>query len=158
MPKTYGVLQHVEPKAVVIHCSDPRFQEAFRRFVANDLGLKEGEWIPIAVAGGGAALSRPMELPKEFKFMRERLELFKDHFGKTLTRIVIINHEDCAWYKDMSSSLLGALCKHVHVPREDMNLLTQVFKRVLAHLGLTLELYYAKFTDADKSQVTFEKV
>ena len=156
--KTYTVLAKAVPDAVVIYCSDPRFQDAFEKFIEGDLGLAKGQYIPFVVAGGAGALARPETLPKEFKFMKERLELFREHF-KSIRRVVLINHEDCAYYKNLSSSALGSLQRfHVHLPSDDLKVVEQVFARLLSHLGIQLEMYYARFTDDDHTQVKFEKI
>lgn len=53
------------PRAIVVHCSDPRFQVAFRSFIQEDLKYKEGEYITIVVPGGISALSEPEAFPKK---------------------------------------------------------------------------------------------
>ena len=63
----YPIDHAAAPSAVVIYCSDPRFQTAFDNFIANDLHLAKGDFVPIVIAGGGGALARPHALPKEFK-------------------------------------------------------------------------------------------
>jgi hypothetical protein len=42
--------------------------------------------------------------------------------------------------------------------REDMPLVAQVFKRLLAHLNLPIELHYASFADPDHARIVFDKV
>jgi hypothetical protein len=156
-PGTYTVLKTAEPRAIVIHCSDPRFQDAFQKFIEGTLGLEKGKYIPFVVAGGAGALARPDSLPKEFKFMKERLELFREHF-KSIDRIILINHEDCAYYKNLGRALSTLQSFHVHLPLDDMKLIEQVFARLLSHLGMQLDLYYAKFANDSHTQVTFEPI
>lgn len=149
------------PDAIVIHCSDPRFQVAFEQFLAQELQLAKGEYVPIVVGGGAGVLGHPELLPKEFKFLRERLEHYRRVFP-TARRIVLINHEGCRYYESLKSKTLAFLGQRLAISpehaREDLGLVARVFRTVLGHLGYTLELYYARFADADRSQILFEKV
>lgn len=155
----YSAVTNPSPEAIIIWCSDPRFQEAILSFIANDLKLEFGQYVPFTVAGGPGTLGRPMELPKEFKFIKDRLELFREHF-KSIKRVIIINHEDCAYYKKLAKAgeLLTKLQGHCHASREDMGLLRQVFDNMLKHLGVELDMYYARFTDESHTHVGFEQV
>ncbi|HEY5909711.1 MAG TPA: hypothetical protein VJA21_03805, partial [Verrucomicrobiae bacterium] len=103
--KLYRALPDAKPSAIVIYCSDPRFQPAFREFVEHELGLTDGMTIPIVVGGGAGVLGHPEQLPKEFKFLRERLEQYREIFP-TVRRIVLINHEDCRYYESLKSRVL----------------------------------------------------
>jgi hypothetical protein len=152
---TYEVLKEATPEAVVIHCGDPRFQAAFREFIEGRLGLKPGQYIPFVVPGGPGSLGRPDTLPKAYKFMKEGLELYREHF-KSIKRIIIVNHEGCAWYKDLSGTLGRLIPFHTHLPLEDMTLISQVFARLLNHLGFRIEKYYAKFADDGHTKVVIE--
>ena len=51
-PKLYRAVKDAKPSAIVICCSDPRFQPAFHEFVEHELGLGDGMTIPIVVGGG----------------------------------------------------------------------------------------------------------
>ena len=156
-PDIYPVLKDVTPEAVVIYCSDPRFQAAFREFIENGLGLVPGKYIPLVVDGGAGVLGRPESLPKEFKFVKERLEMFKERFC-SIRRVILINHEDCTYYDMLSSKLSSFIPAHLHLPHEDMKLIHHVFSRLLSHLGLKLELYYAKFVDERHTLIKIEPI
>jgi len=153
--KVYSVPVKVAPEAIIIWCSDPRFQKAIMAFVSDELKLAPGAYVPFTVAGGPGALGRPTELPKEFKFMKDRLDLFKEHFS-SIKRVIIINHEDCAYYKMVSGKLGSLLPFHKHLECDDMKLIKSVFQKLLSHLGMKLELYYAKFVDESHTQITIE--
>jgi hypothetical protein len=155
--ETYPVLKEATPEAVVIYCSDPRFQAAFREFIEGKLGLVQGTYIPFVIDGGAGVLGRPEALPKEFKFMKERLELFKERFS-SIRRIILVNHEDCTYYDLLSNKLSSLIPFHLHLPHEDMKLIHQVFTRLLSHLGMNLELYYAKFIDERHTQIKIDPV
>jgi len=85
------------PEALVIHCGDSRFQTAFRRFIAGELGITK--YTPIIIGGGIHALGMQVFLPKNFKILWEQI---KFHVKTDRPKqIIIINHEDCAWYDKM---------------------------------------------------------
>jgi len=145
---------------VVVYCSDPRFQGAFEGFLSNELHLAKGSYLPIVVGGGAGAMARPHELPKEFKFMKERLEIARANFS-SIRRIILITHEDCRYYGSVKSKILGLLGARLAGligPREDLPAVAGVFKNLLSGLGLSVELYYAKFADEGRTKITFEKV
>jgi hypothetical protein len=156
----YPIDHESAPETVVIYCSDPRFQTAFDSFIANDLHLAKGDFVPIVIAGGGGALARPHELPKEFKFIKERLELAREYFP-SVRRVVLINHEDCRYYESLRGKvfgLIGARLSNLVGAREDLPTIATVFARFLTHLGLDVELYYAHFADGTHNEVVFERV
>jgi hypothetical protein len=157
---TYVALVNPQPEAIVVYCSDPRLQQAFDEFIAGELGLAKGCFIPLVVAGGAGVLANPERLPKEFRFLKERFELFCSQFS-SIKRIVLINHEDCKYYESLGQRVLGLLqgrCAFADLPREDLKSIANIFVRLLSHLGVGVELYYARFADKDHSRVTFEKV
>jgi hypothetical protein len=160
-PNVYEAMPHAYPEAVVVYCGDPRFQTAFEAFTEKELGLHKGQFIPLVVGGGAGTLANPERLPKEFKFMKDRFELVHRYFP-SVKRAVLINHEDCIYYRMLAEKIPGFLTddasKLRHRPGEDMNLIAEVFNRLLPHLGMKAELYYGKFTDADHSQVAFDHV
>lgn len=84
-------------QALVIHCGDPRFQDAFRRFITEELGYRN--YVPIVIGGGVHAFGVQSFLPKNFKILWEQIKFFVKE-GR-IRNVVIINHDDCAWYKKM---------------------------------------------------------
>lgn len=93
---TYRV-SRAPAEAIVIHCGDPRFQEAFRQFVTRELGIRN--YVPIIIGGGIHALGMQSLMPKNFKILWEQIKFFVKEAG--VRQVIIINHEDCAWYKKM---------------------------------------------------------
>jgi hypothetical protein len=156
----YETLPHVRPEAVVVYCGDPRLQTAFVPFVESELGLAKGQYIPMVVGGGAGALAYPERLPKEFKFMKDRFELIHRAFP-SVQRAVLINHEDCIYYRLLAEKIPGFLTEPASKisdrPGEDLDRIARVFNRLLSHLGLKAELYYGKFT-ADHSKMAFDRV
>jgi hypothetical protein len=156
----YEALPQAHPEALVLHCSDPRFQTAFGPFLEHELGLAQGRYIPFVVAGGAGVLAHPERRPKEFKFLRDRFELFHGHFA-SLRRLVLINHEDCLYYRMLAQAvpgLPGPGPGSPHWPRDDLPPIARTVHRLLGHLGWDLELYYARFAAADRAQVAFDQV
>ena len=157
--KTYESVNR-EPVAIVVHCSDPRFQKALGEFTRNELGLKDGEYIPFVISGGVASLSEPLKLPKEFKFMKDRIELFLGLFD-SIKRIVLINHEDCRHYDAMKDLLGGLFLRHAPTMTERQQRDLLGVARTLMGLfrpNLNLEMYYARFADPDRRQIVFERI
>ena len=157
---TYAVVQDPKPEAIVVHCSDPRFQVAFEQFIANELGLPKGRFLPLVVGGGPGALSHPEQLPKEFKFLKDRFEMYRAHFP-SIRRIVLINHEDCKYYESLRGKMLhflGARSKATNEALADLGLLSRIFDRLLSHLGVNVDFYYARFSDPEHRKVVFDKL
>jgi hypothetical protein len=153
-------LAEAQPQAIVVYCSDSRFQQAFREFVGNELHLKEGEYIPMVISGGVASLSEPLKLPKEFKYIRDRILFFLERFD-TVHRIVLINHEDCRHYEALKSSLGAIFLQNVqHMTERQKRDLTLVAKTLLGMgaTGLQIELYYARLVKNGVTTVHFEKI
>jgi len=159
--RVYRAVTDAKPTAIVIYCSDPRFQTAFHEFVEHELGLGEGMTIPIVVGGGAGVLGHPEQLPKEFKFLRERLEQYRKIFP-TVRRIILINHEDCRYYETLKSRVLSLLGSRFnvarHFEREDLSLVSKAFRLFLSHLGYSIEFYYAHFVDPEHTKIEIDRV
>lgn len=157
--KVYQLVE-AQPRAIVVHCSDPRFQLAFKEFIREELHLLEGEYIPLVVSGGVASLSEPLKLPKEFKFMKERIELFLERFD-SINRVVLINHEDCRHYEALKA-LLGNVFLHrvSHMNERQLRDLRSVAKAIMGFVrpDLQVELYYAKFTESQPRGIEFQRL
>lgn len=157
--KTYDLIDAV-PEAIVVHCSDPRFQSAFAGFIKNELQLEEGQYIPLVVSGGVGSLSEPFTLPKEFRFMKERLRRFLERFD-SINEIILINHEDCRHYDGLRNFIGKLFLQRFHNMAERQQAdLKKVAKTILdlAARRIEIKLYYAKFADASRSKVIFEEV
>jgi hypothetical protein len=159
--RLYAVAQDPKPGAIVVHCSDPRFQAAFSQFIEHELGLAQGEYIPIVVGGGAGVLGHPDQLPKEFKFVRERLEHYRRIFP-TAKRVILINHEGCRYYESLKARSLGLLGPGLQISaghaRDDLSLVARAFQHVLSHLGYSIELYFAKYVNPARTQIDIERI
>ena len=156
----YELSEHAKPEAIVVHCSDPRFQEAFARFIGDELHLAPGQFVPIVVGGGAGILARPHLMPQEFRFLKERIDRHRRDFP-TLRRAVLINHQDCRYYemiREKGRALLGLHITGLEPPREDLPAIAKALAEQCPHLGIAPEIYYARFADSEGRRVTFERV
>ena len=157
--QTFDLVEQ-QPRAIVVHCSDPRFQKAFREFIHEQLHLADGEYIPLVVSGGVASLSEPLRLPKEFKFMKERIELFLERFS-TINRIILINHEDCRHYEAVKESI-GRIFLHrfsdmSERQRTDLKNVARTLLDLTAG-GMACEPYYAAIVKGPPRRIVFERM
>ena len=100
----------------------------------------------MVISGGVASLSEPLRLPKEFKYIKDRIQFFVERFD-TVHRIVLINHEDCRHYEAMKNSIGPIFLQHVqHMSERQIKDLTSMAKALLSlgAPGLQIEVYYAR--------------
>lgn len=123
-------------QALVIHCSDPRFQESFRRFVQEELGI--GKYVLLAVGGGGYALGEEGSESVHGESLWEQVRFFITAAG--LPEVVIINHDDCLWYRHSHSH--GSSADIVSRQAADLLWASQRISRDFA--GVRVRLFMAK--------------
>ena len=80
--------------AAAIYCSDGRLGEHFDDFVIN--GLKLPRYDRLALPGGPAALADHPETRLEHAAVADELKFLVEVHG--LERIVLIQHQNCAFY------------------------------------------------------------
>jgi hypothetical protein len=80
--------------ALVLMCSDRRFQDGFREFLTEHLGLER--WDAIVIPGGGYMLSFAEVLPKQLKLGMRMVRFIMQ--ASAPNRIILINHEGCKRY------------------------------------------------------------
>jgi hypothetical protein len=156
--KTFPVLSSASPTAVAVYCGDPRFQAATKQFLESELGMKDGEYVPVIVGGGVASLTEPLLRPKEFKYLKDLLALYLGHF-RSVRRVVVINHEDCAKYRVMSEGLGSKFLRNfiddmVGRQMDDLQKVTKVIAS-LSH-GIQVERYFARFANPEHTEAVFE--
>jgi len=133
-------------EALVIHCSDPRFQTAFRRFVTEELGVKN--YAPLVLGGSIHAFGEQTFLPKNFKVLWEQIKFVIKN--RDIRRVIIINHEDCLWYRSMSG--FYSRVKDPSKGRSDLGLTARHLLQDFA--GITVESYWAAL---EGDTVTFHR-
>jgi len=92
-------LAESKPQAIVVYCSDSRFQRAFREFVGNELHLKEGEYIPMVISGGVASLLGAAQASQGVQVHKRPDPVFFSSGSTRFHRVILINHEDCRHYE-----------------------------------------------------------
>jgi hypothetical protein len=86
--------EEVRIRAAAIYCSDGRFGEQCDDFLQNALGLPRYD--RLAIPGGAACLGGHFSAYREEDALRAQLEfLITAH---ELSRVILIAHEDCAFY------------------------------------------------------------
>ncbi len=143
-------LQPERAEALVVHCSDNRFQAAVQEFLNSHLQL-DGNYDVLAIPGGPQCLTLVEYLPKFswaigrwFRFLIEKHEL---------KRLILIAHQDCGWYRELPFHLFGSTDPRTRQEddlRHARRHLAAQFPRV------RVDLYYVAW-DAD-SRVTIESV
>ena len=126
---------------LAVFCSDFRFQAGIRDFLDNGLRLKD-KYDLLVIPGGPQALTLVEYLPKfswaGWKWFRFLIE------GHNLKRLVLIAHQDCAWYKSLPI--------HIHRSRTPRERQEEDMRRIHNSLeadfrGLNVELYYAGMSE-----------
>lgn len=145
--KYYPFHDGVKPDAVVVHCSDPRFQEAFGRFVKEEIGVVHAA--PIVVPGSVSSVGLELVMPKHLKTLKDQVEMMLS-MGKE-PRLILINHEECKAYSKLSSLFKKA----VHLQQADDLLRAAMLFKKFVTIPLHVSVYMARL---DKNQPTEKKV
>lgn len=137
------------PDALVIHCADPRFQEAFRAFVRKDLGVQ----MPMVIALPGVTSHFGMQavLPKGWHALRKNIETMTERHK--VARVILINHDDCKGYAKIAG-YLGGLAKIGDAQRKHLHGLADFVQKEFLP-GAHFELYQAHIVG---KEVEFEKI
>lgn len=126
---------------LVVHCSDPRFQEAFRTFAKEELGLPSYD--SLVVPGASQLLTFADSLPKFAQALFRPLKFLVK--GHSLKRVVVIMHEDCAWYKDFVPKFV-----HMKGDAKGQQIKDMLATRQMIHEefpGLEVRMFYAAITE-----------
>lgn len=139
MPEIYctAVLEAKDDSAaLVVHCSDPRFQPHFQEFLAKGLGLRT--YGLVAVPGGVQLLTMTDYLPK-YSWAGWRWVKFMMNLSQP-NRVVLIAHEDCRWYLDPRFGL-----DPTRIEARQIDDLEQVRRSMIERFGARrVDLYYAQ--------------
>src|SRR5688572_17029378 len=135
-----------EDSVLVVHCSDPRYQPHFQRFLKEDLGI--ARYALLAIPGGVQTLTLVDYLPK-FGWSGWRWLKFLDKIAQP-TRVILITHDDCRWYVDNGFARVEAAAD---VQAEDLRRVRRAF---IDRFGsVQVDLYYAALGNGT---ARFEKV
>jgi hypothetical protein len=157
-PRLYPIRPTGTPKAFVIHCGDPRFQEPIARFLREELGLQPGDCLPLVVGGGVASLLVADALPKEAKFIREAIAFYLGLFP-SIQRLVLINHEDCGKYRALARALPLFLHRFGGLMTErQLADLKQAGEQLAARHRMAVASYFAAFANPEHTLVRFTPI
>lgn len=176
----YPAIKDPKPRTLIIRCSDPRFRIAFRDFTSKNLGLAQGEFVPINVGGGPAALAHKQTKSNAFQYLMDQVIFFLGHF-RTMTTIVIIGHQDCGYYTTIANHP-----DKTDREKKDLPKAVEAIKRQLQYFAgeeemeakkesspeerekrldfslllrnIQVEAYYAWFTDDSHTAIDFQKI
>ena len=133
--------------AAAVYCSDGRWGENFDDFAYDHLKLLRYD--RFAVPGGPATLARTGAA--SYEVAREHVELLIDAHG--LTRVCLIQHDDCAYYLRKLGVSPAELKK---AQAEDLARAARNLRAIDS--SLTVEAYVALRTGAERDTVVFEAV
>ncbi len=144
------------PPALVICCVDGRWFRHIEEFVRES--LKAGhrtDWM--CVPGGVEPLTLLSFVPKDFNFMRRRLEALVAAHGTS--RVILIAHEDCAWYRLLKIGPLRMDLRGRQIG--DLRRAARVIHEMIP--GVSVETYFARLSAPSDGggappQVVFEAV
>jgi hypothetical protein len=143
--KSYPLVTAGSADALVIHCSDPRFQRAFREFIEHELDIHNP--IPIIVPGGIHDLVSPARI-KAARQLWQQLEFMVQKGG--VKRIVMISHEGCQWYAKWNSLV------RTRVDEDVVNHLFSAAERLAEkRFNISIETYFARIEDEN---VVFRRI
>jgi hypothetical protein len=133
---------------LVIACADGRWRDHIEDFASNALKI-DPAYDLLMVPGGAEPLALADLIPKDFNFLRRRLDMLVRAHGSR--RIVIIAHENCGWYRErrigpFTADLKGRQLADVRQARARMQ---EWFT------GVAIETYYARVA-GDPPRAVFE--
>jgi hypothetical protein len=132
--------------AAAIYCSDGRLGEHFDDFLSN--GLKLPRYDRVALPGGPAALAVHPQTKLAHDAVADELRFLVEVHG--LQRVVLIQHQNCAFYTDR----LGLSGFEVEVQQRNDLVAAADFVRAITDVT-NIETYFARRFDA---AVRFEKI
>lgn len=135
---------------LVIACADGRWRDHIEDFVANALKV-DSAYDLVMVPGGAEPLALADLIPKDFSFLRRRLEMLVRSHGTR--RVILIAHENCGWYRERKVGPLTLELKARQIAdlRRARACVTEWFD------GVTVETYFAR-VDGTPPRAAFEPV
>jgi hypothetical protein len=82
---------------LIIACADGRWRDHLEDFAANGLHI-DPAYDLLMVPGGAEPLALADLIPKDFSFLRRRLDMLVRSHGTR--RIILVAHENCGWYRE----------------------------------------------------------
>jgi len=139
------------PDTVIITCVDGRWYHHFQEFarVHLDAGPRTDF---VCVPGGIEPLTLFDRIPKDFNFLRRRLDSLVAAHGTR--RIVAVAHEDCAWYK---ARKIGPF--KIDLRERQLNDLRRAAARLRTMFSdVEVSTYFARLARSSPERVVFDVV
>ncbi len=139
------------PETTIITCVDGRWYGHFQEFARQY--LRAGPRTDfVAVPGGIEPLTLVDLVPKDFNFLRRRLEGLVEAHGTR--RIVAIAHQDCAWYRARKIGPVTVDLQDVQI--RDLQRAAARLRQMFA--GMAVETYFARLAGTTPERVVFDRV
>ena len=138
-----STVNHAHTDVLVVHCSDHRFQAGHYEFLNHALNLGENYDL-LSIPGGAQALALVEYLPKFAWAGWKWIRFLVEHHE--LTRVILIAHQDCGWYKflpDFLHSMADPRAKQ----EDDLRRIREML--IKENRELKVEFYYAAFDAGD---------
>ncbi len=140
-------LNRTAADVLVIHCGDYRFQVALHEFLNRTLNLASYDLM--VIPGGPLTLISDDPLSKYQWVSWDWLRFFIEKHK--LTRLILIQHQDCGFYKAMAPRLKVPIEQLRERQERDLRRVRKAMKRELPHV--TVDLYYAGWDSSDRVDV-----
>jgi hypothetical protein len=139
------------PHTTIITCVDGRWYAHFQEFARVHLNAGPRTDF-VAVPGGIEPLTLIDLIPKDFNFLRRRLEGLVEAHGTQ--RIVAVAHQDCAWYKSRQFGPIKIDLRDRQIAdlHKAATKLRELFK------GVKVETYFARLSGTEPQRVVFDVV
>jgi hypothetical protein len=139
------------PETTIISCVDGRWFQHVQEFARTH--LKAGPKTDfVAVPGGIEPLTLFDLVPKDFNFLRRRLEAVVESHGTH--RIVAIAHQNCAWYR---ARKLGPVTLDLK-SRQIADLHSAAGRLRALFPGVVVESYFARLGGTQPETVVFDAI
>ena len=148
----YPAVENPNAKAIVIYCIDLRYPIAFRLFVEKELGYKEGQVVHIEIAGGPAALAHPKDMKNRCRSMIRQILFSCEHF-KSIERVILIGHQDCAYYSVVPRNGNGEKDRE----KKDLPIAVDLIGLIVPE-KVVVQAYYAYFADKKRTKIAFQQI
>ena len=135
LPRMFTAICNPKPKAIVIACGDPRFQDSVEE-LREFLKLPNGTYVPIGNGGGPVPLAHPTTMPDRCRGMIRQIRFYRKIFP-SIERAVLLTHGNCGYYITAPCQ-----CRGEDKERRDVALAASVVKLVAPELHV--EPYYAE--------------
>lgn len=139
------------PQTTIITCVDGRWYPHFQDFARVHLNAGPRTDF-VAVPGGIEPLTLVDLVPKDFNFLRRRIESLVEAHGTR--RIVAVAHQDCAWYR---ARKIGPITIDFR-ERQIADLRRAAKKLRELFTSVTVETYFARLSGTTPERVVFDVV